>query len=174
MGIQDSGSLILREKSLKEFNDQVNKVVGQNALQFAVVDMTKGELYFVNSLNQKNLHQTFNSLNSNESDIHLWPNSPLLAFPNSQTNANIFNPNAALLHQDFANMKISADKKQLDPQNLSNSLKDLRNEQPKESVKSYFDLNPASRLSSNVEPIDALLGHAQQSQFGGSNLFTNF
>jgi hypothetical protein len=167
MNIQDSVDLSLREKSFKEFHDNANRVVGNNNLQFAVVDLTKGELYFVNSLNHRNLQKSLSAMQTSESDAHLYPTSPLFNFSGPQAPSSVLNTgNDGKLHQHFANMKISSGKKRFDqPRNAKDPMADLQ----KEAAKSYLD-----RLTvGNTEHMDNLLsGHGNP--YAGSHLFPNF
>jgi hypothetical protein len=167
MNIQDTTDLSLREKSFKEFHDNANRVVGNNNLQFAVVDLTKGELYFVNSLNHRNLQKSLSAMQTNESEGHLYPTSPLFNFTSPQAPSSVLNTgNVGKLHQDFANMKISSGKKRFDQ---SRNAKDPMADLQKESAKSYLD-----RLNvGNNDHMDNLLsGHGNP--YAGSHLFPNF
>lgn len=164
LNINDTIDLNLKEKSFKEFYDNSNKVIGANNLQFAVVDLTKGELYFVNSLNHKNLQKSLSAMQANESEMHNWQmSSPLFNFPSAQTASNVHQAgNVSKLHQDFANMKISSGKK---PMNQRDSKADLQ----KETAKSFFDMGVPNRLSGGSN--DSMDIH---NQFGGSHLFPGF
>lgn len=134
-------------------------------MQFAVVDLTKGELYFVNSLNKKNLSNSLNAIQSAENEAQHWPNSPLFNFSEPLSNY-LGAGSVGMLNQDFSNMRISSEKRR-DP------AKEMKIEPAKEPVKSMYDLNPFSRPGSNVEPVDNMFA-LNNNQFGTSHLFANY
>lgn len=167
-GIQENMNLNLKEKSFKEFHDQANKIIGANNLQFAVVDLTRGELYFVNPLSEKNLQKSLNAMHCSEAEASFWPSSPLLNFPSSQQNPNPINPNCTgVLNKDFANMKISSRRKPVDPIQIPIPL------HQKDSVKLLMDPNPARRYSANIEGRSNLSASNQHNEFSSAQLFPN-